>query len=79
MKSQIDGDKDIQGTALAGFYETENPASHVPALSDSKSAGNLLAVFAFTQVTFTHVVVKGYVNAMEEQQMILTVLLHPIQ
>ena len=30
MKSQIDGDKDIQGTALAGFYETENPASHIP-------------------------------------------------
>ena len=55
MKSQIDGDKDIQGTALAGFYETENPASHIPALSDSKSAGNLLAVFAFAQITLAHV------------------------
>ena len=61
---------DVQAAALYRFYKAHDPAVHFSAGYGSEAACHLVAVLAYSQVLFTHVIAVMDSEIRQEQQVV---------
>lgn len=71
--------KDIAVLPLCSFNQGQDIGKHTASVIIAKSTGNLLTVFALSEVAFAYVVGECDINPFQKQPVILSVILQPVQ